>query len=75
MSPTGAVLLAIFAAIALCGFWLDVRYRLLPNWLALLAAATGLAAAAWTGGAGAAGLAAGHGFGACSFRCLWSDCC
>jgi prepilin peptidase CpaA len=61
MSPTGAVLLATFATIAVCGLWLDVRYRLLPNWLALLAAATGLAAAAWTGGAGAAGLAATHG--------------
>ncbi|HMO67123.1 MAG TPA: prepilin peptidase [Novosphingobium sp.] len=62
MSLTGAVLLATFAAIAVCGLWLDVRYRLLPNWLALLAAATGLAAAAWTGGPSALGLAAAHGF-------------
>ena len=62
MSLTGALLLAVFAAIALCGLWLDARYRLLPNWLALLAAATGLGVAAWTGGASAAGLSLAHGF-------------
>lgn len=61
MSPLAVASLAILGAIAACGAWLDMRHRLLPNWLALVAMVTGLGFAAWTGGWSTAGLALAHG--------------
>ena len=52
--------LPVLAGTGLFAAWSDVRYRRLPNWLAGLVAASGLAAAAWYGGLTVAASAALH---------------
>lgn len=51
---------AVLAACAVCAAYLDVRYRRLPNWLALVTAIAGLAFVGLEQGAPAVPWAAGH---------------
>jgi prepilin peptidase CpaA len=58
--PLAFAALAVLLLVSVTGAWLDLRYRLLPNWLCAAALLAGLGFAFAQGGAGLAASAAGH---------------